>query len=54
MIVNWLNIYMKNIWKETWRNTYVKALETGEGQNHKEILTKIQTELPLFKSWEHC
>lgn len=45
--VNWLNLYMKNIW----RNTYVKGLET-EGQNHKEIQTRIQTELPLFKSWE--
>lgn len=53
MIVNWLNLYMKNIWKEAWRNTYVKALETGEDQNHKEIQIKIQTELPLFKSWEY-
>lgn len=53
MIVNSLNLYMKNLWKETWRNTYIKALEIGKGQNHKEIHTKIQTELPLPKSWEH-
>lgn len=35
-LVNSLHLYMKNIWKESWRNTCIKDLET-QGQNHKEM-----------------